>query len=81
MWNSPLQEKFTLLLIARFRAGLAGLASWVLKNQELGLVGLAGFWKHELGLAGLAGFEKIKVSYSWVFQVSTYNSKKYMVGF
>ena len=36
-------------------------ANWVLKNYELDLAWLAGFWKkYELGLAGLAGFEKGK---------------------
>ena len=47
------------------------LVSWVLKNDELGLARLAGFWKnYEVGLAGLAGFEKIKVGFSWIFRVS-----------
>ena len=71
-----------LVLIARFRAGLAVLnlgypenpalkliwamfiniiLCWILKNCELDLAGLAGFWKTELGLAGLAGFWKIMI--------------------
>ena len=40
-----------------YKLGLAGLASWVLKN-------------YELGLAGSAGFEKIKVGFNWIFWVS-----------
>ena len=74
-----------MVLIAGFRAGLAGLNLVYPENRALkpsrfinifykGLSWVS--WvlkKYELGLAGLAGFEKIKVDCSWVFQVSTYN--------
>ena len=70
MWSNPLQEKFTLVLIAGFRAGLAGLNLVYPENRALkpssfinifykGLSWVS--WvlkKYELGLAGLAGFEK-----------------------